>query len=142
MQSIFSMLAGEHALHGDLFTRACGGVREGDWGGARQALAALTEAIERHLRIEDDCILRPLAKIQGPVGTLRVEHAQVRGVLLRMAESLAELDRSAFMKHAGTLRLVLQFHYQKREAIRPQAGSRLASGQVRHGVHQRLTSSV
>src|SRR4051812_7344449 len=110
MQTVFSMLAGEHALHGDLFTRACGSVREGAWGGAGQALAALTNAIERHFRTEHECILRALDKVAGPVGTLRVEHAQVRGVLRRMANSLTECDRSAFMKHAGTLRLVLQFH--------------------------------
>lgn len=123
MQAIFSMPAGEAALQGDLLTRVCGGVRAGDWGAASQALAALADTIETELRLEDDCILRAPDHLAGPVATLRIEHAQVRGVLLRMAASLADLDRSAFMKHAGTLRLVLQFHYQKREAIRPRRAS-------------------
>lgn len=84
MQSIFSMLAGEHALHGDLFTRACGGVREGDWGGAGQALTALTEAIELYLRIEDDCILRPLAKDRGLRGVIHSKFfASIEGVVLQ-----------------------------------------------------------
>ncbi len=57
---------------------------------------------------------------------LRAEHGQIRGMLCRMADSVAAGEREAFLKHAGTLRLVLQQHNEKEERVfYPLAGALL-----------------
>ncbi|SHG72892.1 hemerythrin domain-containing protein [Massilia sp. CF038] len=120
METIFDLLASDHAVHGALFQRVCTRVRQADWEGAARTLRGLGRALVRHLRREEAAVLRHLhdgGRASMPVAQLRVEQRLVQGVLARMAHSLQSNDRSAFLKHAGTLRLLLQFHNQKQSTL-------------------------
>lgn len=121
MHTMFSALASEHAWCDQLFAQACTHARSGDFSLAKRALAALAETMERHLQTEEtgafavyDAMLPQGAPLTD---ALRAEHGQIRGVLVRLATSLEEDDRLAFLKHAGTLALVLQQHNEKEEEI-------------------------
>ncbi|UUZ53744.1 hemerythrin domain-containing protein [Massilia sp. H-1] len=104
MHTMFSKLDTDQAQHGLWFNTACTQVRQGNWHAAALSLSRLSAALRRHLRAEEAGLLTALADRLGQDNTstamLRVEHQQVLGVLARMDASLAEADRSAFMKHA------------------------------------------
>jgi hemerythrin-like domain-containing protein len=121
METIFSMLASDHAVSEVLFSRACSFVRADDFGAARLALTSLAATLEHHLETEETHVFAAVDAALAPgkrsTAVLRAEHRQILGVLKRMADSVDEGDRYAFIKHAGTLRLVLQLHNEKEEKV-------------------------
>jgi hypothetical protein len=121
METIFSTLTCDHTAIDALFSRACSCVRAHDFGAAGQALESLSATLEHHLHIEETCVFAAFDAALAPgmlsTAVLRAEHRQILGVLQRMADSVDEGDRYAFIKHAGTLRLVLQLHNEKEETV-------------------------
>ncbi|HEY0064126.1 MAG TPA: hemerythrin domain-containing protein [Telluria sp.] len=121
METVLNMLAKDHAIHRVLFMRACTRVRQAEWRGAASALSELDRALGRHLEREAAAVLQSCDgaadRAAMPTAMLRVEQRQLQGVLARMALSVESADRSGFHKHAGTLRLLLQYHNQKQAAL-------------------------
>ena len=121
MHTMFSVLASDHALCDQLFAQACTHVRSGDFLLAGRILSALAGTMERHLQAEETAVFAQyeamLPEAAPLTAALRGEHGQIRGMLLRLATSLEEGDRLAFLKHAGTLALVLQQHNEKEEMV-------------------------
>lgn len=145
MDTIFTMLAHDHDMHDALFAQACGQVIGHDWPSAARSLAQLRSIIGRHLEAEETLVFAAYDQVVGSMAAstaiLRAEHRQVAGVLERMIASLEQRDRSAFLKHAGTLRLVLQLHKEKEEHVFYPMAERLL-GPVRERIHAALAADA
>lgn len=120
MESILSVFARDHQHCDALFAQACADVRASEWEDADHSVPALAEALQRHLQAEElvfDAFDQAVGSAGSPTASLRAEHRRVAGVLERLRASLDGRDSSAFFKHAGTLRVLLQYHHEKEEAV-------------------------
>ncbi len=121
METIGTFLEIDHRHCDALFVHAHNAARAGDWFTCEQAYPVFRSALERHLLIEEK-ILFPafeaaVAHAKDYTATMRSDHLRIRGVTQRLAESLRERDRIAFLDHADTLGVVLYLHSEKEEGV-------------------------
>lgn len=116
MSSIATYLKNDFARCNRLYYQVCERAMGGDRDAASRAMRAFSDALERHMQIEEKIVFSPFeasnSGAASPTETLRSEHAQIRGALQRMRAALAEHSQHAFLLHADTVCLLLQQHVQ------------------------------
>lgn len=121
METLGSYLAEDHDRCDALFREAHHAVLGADWNEAARAMGAFQHALERHLIMEERIVYpafeRALGHAMAPTAAMRAEHLRIRGMTQRMADSVRERDRGAFVKHAEVLLLVMYQHGEKEEGV-------------------------
>lgn len=119
MGTIPDFLGNDHRACDDLFASVEAAVAQNDWGSARSLFGHFQAAMARHLAMEED-ILFPAFESRtgmsgGPTQVMRMEHAQMRGLLQNMAQAIATADQSHYLGLSETLNMLMQQHNLKEE---------------------------
>lgn len=119
--SISSYMTSRHKHCDELFIAAETAVYKKRWDAARAMLEQFCNALEQHLAMEEE-VLFPAFEAEtgmtgGPTSMMRAEHRQVRSLLRRLEDALAQRDVSAYLGHSETLNIMLQQHDLKEESV-------------------------
>lgn len=84
-----------------------------------RAWARFELATREHLRVEEEILFVALDRRAppGPTSVMRMEHAQMRGLLSRIAEHVAARRRDAVLDDGDTLLILVRQHNAKEEAM-------------------------
>ncbi|MFZ0791688.1 MAG: hemerythrin domain-containing protein [Chromatiaceae bacterium] len=131
-ESIAETLAADHRRCDRLLAQVEIRAGRSDWEGAASDASALEQAMDQHLRFEEESLFPPLEQARpmakGPTGVMRMEHAQIRQLLGDLIAATEARDRDDCLGLLETLHLVIQQHNAKEEAILyPMADAALGS---------------
>lgn len=119
--NLSSYLAQDHDHCDDLFKLAQRAVCTGQWGEAKNSMAAFRHALERHLLVEERILFpafeNAIGRAVAPTAAMRTEHLRIRGMAQRMDDAVRARDADAFVKHAGVLLLLVHEHAEKEEGV-------------------------
>jgi hypothetical protein len=135
MISIIMYLMHDRERCDALLERACADVDAMDWDGAGRSLAQATQALARHLQLEESYLFGPYDACMedgcSRTAVLRREHGRVSAALAVMAQAAAARERGPFLRQAETLRLLLAYHHlQEQDTFYPLAGRLLKARTV------------
>ena len=119
MHTILDFLGSDHRACDDLFASTEAAVAQKNWDGARDLFARFQAAMARHLAMEED-VLFPAFEARtgnsmGPTQVMRMEHAQMRGLLQEMASAVLAGNQNGFLGLSETLNMLMQQHNLKEE---------------------------
>ena len=121
MSSISVTLTQDHRHCDELFARAEERVAHGDWTQAGQDFSEFIEAMEQHLRFEEDNLFPAFEQASGsragPTQMMRMEHEQMRALFRDMETSLRAQEASRYLGLSETLLILMQQHNMKEEHI-------------------------
>jgi iron-sulfur cluster repair protein YtfE (RIC family) len=97
-------------------------IADGDDAGALSAVFAdFDRAMRQHLDLEEQVLFPAFEAAtgmrSGPTQVMRMEHAQMRSLLDRMAKSAAGGDAEGVVNHGDTLLMLVQQHNLKEEGM-------------------------
>lgn len=119
MSTIVEFLGNDHRACDDLFASAEAEVAQHKWDSARSLFGQFEQAMAHHLTMEED-VLFPAFEDRtgmraGPTEVMRMEHAQMRGLLQEMASAVAAGNRDSYLGLSETLNMLMQQHNLKEE---------------------------
>ena len=119
MHTILEFLGSDHRACDDLFASAETAVAQTNWDSARSLFGRFQAAMARHLAMEEE-VLFPAFEARtgnsmGPTEVMRMEHAQMRGLLQDMASAVADANHSRYLGLSETLNMLMQQHNLKEE---------------------------
>ncbi len=121
MGDVAGYMTHEHRECDELFAKAEAAVDAGDWAGADEQFTAFDSLTRLHLRREEE-VLFPAFEARtgmttGPTAMMRMEHNQIRALLVSMTAALTDRDAETFLGEAETLMILTQQHNMKEEQI-------------------------
>ena len=121
MPSLSEYLTQDHEHCDDLFAAAEDAVSRQDWDAAAMAFAAFRQDTLRHFGREEDALF-PAFEARtgmqgGPTFMMRMEHDQMRDLLLAMGQALARRDGPGYLGLSETLLMLMRQHNLKEEQI-------------------------
>jgi hemerythrin-like domain-containing protein len=107
-------------------------LHQGDAEAGRLAWQEFEKAMLRHLAMEEEVVFpafeQATGMTQGPTAVMRMEHSQMRGLLLQISAAIASGDFDEAMDQGDTLLMVIQQHNVKEEGVLyPMAENSLAA---------------
>jgi iron-sulfur cluster repair protein YtfE (RIC family) len=119
MATIVGFLGSDHRACDDLFASAEAAAAQNNWNGARDLHDRFQAAMAHHFAMEED-VLFPAFEARtgsgmGPTEVMRMEHAQMRGLMQDMARAAAESNRDGYLGLSETLNMLMQQHNLKEE---------------------------
>src|SRR5512147_1789043 len=119
MSTILAFLGCDHRACDDLFASAEAAVAQKDWDSARSLFERFRAAMTHHLAMEEE-VLFPAFEARtgmstGPTQVMRMEHAQMRGLMQEMARAVLAADRDGYLGLSETLNMLMQQHNLKEE---------------------------
>jgi iron-sulfur cluster repair protein YtfE (RIC family) len=119
MHTILEFLGSDHHACDDLFASAEAAVAKNSWDGARDLHDRFQAAMAHHFAMEED-VLFPAFEARtgnsmGPTQVMRMEHAQMRGLIQEMASAVATGNQSGYLGLSETLNMLMQQHNLKEE---------------------------
>lgn len=92
-----------------------------DWTAADEAFPALRDAILRHFSMEEEILFPEIEErspvAAGPAGVMRMEHQQMRQLLMELELALAQRSRDICLGAVETFNMLAQQHNAKEEGI-------------------------
>jgi hemerythrin-like domain-containing protein len=133
MSTILDFLGNDHRTCDDLFASAESAVAQNDWDSARDLFARFQAAMTRHLAMEEE-VLFPAFEArtgmsEGPTQVMRMEHAQMRGLMDDMAGAAAAGNQNGFLGLSETLNMLMQQHNLKEENMLYPMSDRVLGGE-------------
>ena len=121
-QSISAFLGEDHKRCDDLYAEAEAAALAGNAKRAASLFAMFHTGMTRHLSMEEDGLFPRLDERmgfagQGPTAVMREEHAQMRGLLVRMGEAIQGGDLASFTDGCETLLILMEQHNMKEEEV-------------------------
>lgn len=121
MEKLSIYLARDHARYEAMYRSVLASVTGRDWPRATLRFAGFAQALTRHMAMEEAVVFTAVEQATGthggPIGVLRTEHQQIRGILQRLAGAIAQRHLIDFSDHADTFRILLQQHSLKEDGI-------------------------
>ena len=104
------------------FARAGDSAAAADWDGLRREAAGVLAELERHIALEEELLFpafeeRTGMNEGGPTATMRMEHAQMRGMFAQMRAAAEARDAARYLETSDTLLALLQVHNLKEESM-------------------------
>jgi hemerythrin-like domain-containing protein len=132
MGDVAGYMTHEHRECDELFAKAEAAVDAGNWAVADEQFTAYDSLTRLHLRREEEVLFPEFESrtgmTSGPTAMMRIEHNQIRALLVSMTAALAERDTETFLGEAETLMILTQQHNMKEEQILyPMTDTTLAS---------------
>jgi len=111
----------EHRACDTLFANAEEAVALNEWQAANEKFLEFANETLKHFKEEEE-VLFPAFEAQtgsseGPTMVMRYEHEQVKGLIGKMAESLENEDKDAYLSLAESMMILLQQHNMKEEQM-------------------------
>jgi len=121
MSAILDFLGSDHRVCDDLFASAETAAAQKNWDSARNLFERFQAAMAHHLAMEED-VLFPAFEARtgmraGPTQVMRMEHAQMRGLLQDMASAVAACNQDGYLGLSETLNMLMQQHNLKEETM-------------------------
>jgi len=121
MASISANLTRDHRHCDELFARAEEHVARSDWTQADRDFSEFTNAMEQHLRFEEDNLFPAFEQASGnragPTRMMRMEHEQMRTLFRDMETGLRAREANRYLGLSETLLILMQQHNMKEEHI-------------------------
>ena len=119
MSTIVEFLANDHRTCDDLFASAEEAAGKGNWASACGLFDRFRAAMAHHLAMEEE-VLFPAFEARtgsgmGPTEVMRMEHAQMRGLMQEMATAAEAGDLARYLGASETLNMLMQQHNLKEE---------------------------
>lgn len=112
---------GDHRHCDELWADVESAADRDDKSQAIAAFEAFDRAMRLHLDLEEDLLFPAIEAATGmrggPTHVMRMEHAQMRGVLDQMAQAMGDGDLDAVVDHGDTLLMLIQQHNLKEEGV-------------------------
>lgn len=121
MFAIAHLLGDDHNRCDEIFAQAEAAVSQGQWDEAERRFADFRAALTRHFAAEEQTLFPAFeartGMVAGPTKVMRAEHAQMNGLVERMAEALARRNDRAYLGESETLLMLMRQHNLKEEQI-------------------------
>lgn len=120
MKTIAEFMTAGHKACDDEFALAEESALANNWSEAETAFNAFRNDMAHHFRMEEEVLFPALLSAGGPAGpvqVMRMEHAQMNGLLEQMAAASAHKDAQEYGGLSETLLIVMQQHNLKEEQI-------------------------
>lgn len=124
MNTILDFLGADHRACDDLFALAEEAVAKSNrvkenWDSARTLFSQFQTAITHHLAMEETVFFPAFearsGNRMGPTQVMRMEHEQMRALLVDMAQAASAGDASTYLGLSETLNMLMQQHNLKEE---------------------------
>jgi hemerythrin-like domain-containing protein len=139
MHTISEYLGGDHQRCDELFAVAEQAAAARD-AKAADAHARFVDAIEHHLRMEEDVLFPAFEEAtgsgMGPTAVMRHEHEQMRQLFEQMDETLANKRYDDYLGAAETLLILMQQHNAKEEQMLYPMTDRMLAGRLEELLRQ------
>jgi hemerythrin-like domain-containing protein len=121
MTTLRDLLTTDHRQCDDRLAAAEQACAANDLAGAKAAFAGFRDAMLRHFASEEATLFPAFeartGMSQGPTAVMRMEHAQMRGLLDAALAALAAGESDDYLGQAETLVIMMQQHNMKEENI-------------------------
>ncbi len=121
METLTNFMAQDHFHCDGLFRLANESACLGRWPQAVLEMATFSDAIERHLLIEERVLFpayeQAFRHAIAPTASMRSEHLRIRAMVQRLSDSVKEKDVISFFKHSDAFLLLMHQHAQQEEGI-------------------------
>lgn len=139
MRTIVDFLGTDHRACDDLFASAEDAVAQKKWDSARSLFERFQAAMAHHLAMEEE-VLFPAFEARtgmrmGPTEVMRMEHAQMRGLLQEMAGAVASADHDRYLGLSETLNMLMQQHNLKEENMLYPMSDQVLGGERDNLIH-------
>ncbi len=118
---ISNYMKNEHRHCDTLFAQAEDAAAKLEWDHANEKFLAFANETLKHFKEEEEELFPAFeaqsGSTQGPTQVMRYEHEQVRGLIGKMAESLENEDKDAYLSLAESMMILLQQHNMKEEQM-------------------------
>ena len=118
---IREFMAQDHKKCDLLFAQSENAASTEDWEAAGLAFDEFTQAMERHLGVEEQTLFPAFEEetgiLTGPTEMMRMEHDQMRTLFTEMKDALEKQQGDDFLGTADTLLIMMQQHNIKEEQI-------------------------
>ncbi len=134
MNTISQTMAEDHTRCDNVFAEAEELISDGNWAEGRCRFQNFRNTLEHHFEMEEG-VLFPAIDLRtgmsaGPTAVMRSEHAQMRGILMEMADAVEREDQEDYLGGSETMLIIMQQHNTKEEHILyPQADHVLSAEQ-------------
>lgn len=119
--SIKTFMLHKHKECDAFFSQAENAVSENDWPYAGTQWRAFYDEFEEHLQMEESVLFpqfeHATGMTQGPTQVMRMEHAQMRSLCVKLNLSINFQDKDAYLGNAETLMILMQQHNMKEEQM-------------------------
>ncbi len=121
MSTILEFLGNDHRACDDLFASAEEAAGKGNWDSARGLFDRFRVAMAHHFAMEEE-VLFPAFEARtgnsmGPTAVMRMEHAQMRGLIQDMAAAAEAGDEAGYLGASETLNMLMRQHNLKEENV-------------------------
>jgi hemerythrin-like domain-containing protein len=121
MNSISQYMSQQHRACDELFAQAKTAVGKQQWPLAEQHWLAFCAELEWHLSTEETILFpafeRATGMSAGPTQVMRLEHQQMRGLVMDISTALSKQQADEFLATSETLMVLMQQHTMKEEMI-------------------------
>ncbi len=111
----------EHRECDTLFAKAEEAVALNEWDVAQERFLEFADDTLKHFKKEEEELFPTFeaqtGSSEGPTTVMRFEHEQVKGLIGKMAHSLEDQDRDAYLSLAESMMILLQQHNMKEEQM-------------------------
>lgn len=133
-ETLVAFLGGDHARCDSLLAEAEAAANNGNLERTREMAGAYLVGMRRHFEMEEEGFFREFeARMgiegSGPIGVMREEHMQMRGLLTQMEMAVAASELETFLSVSDTMVILMEQHNVKEEEmLYPMADEAFAGG--------------
>ncbi len=121
MTAITEALTADHKACDELLAQAEDSISTADWQTGSPLFHNFRERLERHLAAEEDILFpkfeQATGQTAGPTQMMRMEHDQIRQLLVEMDQAVSEQDDATWLGLSETLMMLIQQHNMKEQQI-------------------------
>lgn len=121
MTSIIEYMTGQHRCCDDDFAAAEAAVSEQNWTEAEHQWGLFSSNLEVHLTNEEETLFPQFEQVTGstggPTSVMRLEHIQMREMVVSMTDALQAKDCEEYLGLSETLMILMQQHNMKEEQM-------------------------
>ena len=121
MTTIIEYMTGQHRSCDDNFAAAEAAVSEQNWGEAENQWGLFCNNLEVHLNNEEETLFPQFEQVTGstggPTSIMRLEHQQMREMVVSMTDALQAKDCDEYLGLSETLMILMQQHNMKEEQM-------------------------
>ncbi len=118
---ISQFMTQEHRDCDSEFAEAEQAVADNKWSKAEEKFIVFANSTLTHFKREEDELFPTFeaqtGSTEGPTQVMRFEHEQVKGLIGKLAETLEDKDRDAYLSLCESMMILLQQHNMKEEQM-------------------------
>jgi len=121
MTTITEALTADHKVCDELLAQAEDCISTTDWEAGAPLFQSFRNRLEQHLAAEENILFPQFEQLTGqtagPTQMMRMEHHQMRQLLVEMDQAVTEQDDATWLGLSETLMMLIQQHNMKEQQI-------------------------